>query len=186
MIWKTIKEKIHKEIYIDPLTNISNRKHFYDFYDKTREKNKTQPLSELGLCVIFIDIDYFKQYNDHYGHDEGDKCLLHVAGFINRLGDKLGLKAFRYGGEEFLLCGLVSKSSWDGFLKSEILLKWKSGKLDLNTPHVASKRKQLTLSGGINFVSSEMIHKMNAAGVVVDADKNLYLSKENGRNTVTW
>lgn len=181
-----LKRKMHREIYTDPLTLISNRKHFYDYYDKIREKNKTSPLGESGLCVLFLDIDFFKQYNDHYGHEEGDVCLRRVAGIIEDFGSKLGFKAFRYGGEEFLLCGIMKENMWHEFLKSKPLVSWKEDGFETGIPHLKSDFNKVTISGGLSFITSEQIYEINAAGAVLNADKKLYESKNNGRNTLTW
>lgn len=181
-----LQEKMHRELYTDPLTKVSNRKYFYDFYDKLREQNKAHKIGKKGFGVIFVDIDYFKQYNDNYGHEKGDECLYDVAQFLRQKAESLNLDVFRFGGEEFLLCGVVEKSVWDErVIGSSFVKTWKSGELLLPIEHLGSPFKFVTLSGGAVFVEQDDIYVKNAVGVTKKADTLLYESKESGRNRVT-
>lgn len=178
---RKLHDKMHLEIYIDPLTQISNRKHFYDFYDKMREKNKKHALHGDGIGVFFVDIDYFKQYNDHYGHEQGDACLHSVAQFLKSMADRLGLAVFRLGGEEFVLCGAVTQDRWQTILADPLMQSWIHGDLTLDIPHDKSPKNRVTLSAGASMVLREEMYALNAVGVTQKADSYLYKAKEGGR-----
>jgi diguanylate cyclase (GGDEF)-like protein len=179
-------EKIHTEIYTDPLTGIQNRKCFYDFYDRLREENKKNIMQGDGLGVIFIDIDHFKKFNDRYGHDEGDKCLKTVADEIKNIADRFGLQAFRYGGEEFLICGDISKESWINMQSCAPIKDWIDSDYKLNIKHECMLSGKLTMSAGACFFESEIIYKNNAAGVTKVADYFLYKAKDEGRSKIIF
>lgn len=95
-----VKDKLEKMTLTDGLTDLSNRRHFDQFVDQewARAKRLSSP-----LALIMLDIDYFKPFNDHYGHPAGDACLREVArvlqGVVRRPTDLLA----RYGGEEFAI-----------------------------------------------------------------------------------
>ncbi len=180
--YEALKERMHQELYTDPLTQIGNRKYFYDYYDKLRQKNKLSETNFDGLATIFVDIDYFKQYNDHYGHEQGDGCLAEVAQFLEVLAQELGLSAYRLGGEEFLLCGDVSKSAWQEIMENPLLKKWRNGEISLPMQHVSSPTGKLTLSGGACLVAREEVYTLNAVGITKRADEQLYKAKNNGRS----
>lgn len=176
-----LTERMHKEIYIDPLTKISNRKCFYDDYDKLREKNKSVELGHDGLAMFFIDIDHFKKYNDYYGHDKGDECLYNVSSYLSNISKKLALNLYRVGGEEFLMCGPVNINEWDAIIKNEIIVSWEKGEMKLPYEHKKSPLGVLTLSGGLSFIEKEKIYSLNAVGVSKQADICLFEAKESGR-----
>lgn len=179
---KKLHDKMHLEIYIDPLTQISNRKYFYDFYDRMRERNKKHALHGDGVGVFFVDIDYFKQYNDHYGHEQGDACLHRVAQFLKSIADRLGLSVFRLGGEEFVICGAVTQEQWHAILADPLMLSWAQGDLHLDIPHDKSPKNKVTLSAGASMVLREEMYALNAVGVTQKADSYLYKAKEGGRS----
>ncbi|MDC7124258.1 MAG: diguanylate cyclase [Spirochaetales bacterium] len=93
-------EKLQDLSYVDQLTNVSNRRYFDEHIKMLWEKNS---VTGVNIGLIVIDVDYFKLYNDAYGHLAGDECLIRVAAALratmNRKGDFLA----RYGGEEFVV-----------------------------------------------------------------------------------
>jgi diguanylate cyclase (GGDEF)-like protein len=174
-----IISKMYVEIYNDPLTLIKNRKAFYEYYDRVREGNKMSEFGFNGLMVIFVDIDHFKAYNDHYGHEMGDDCLKEVAAFLQKVADERnGWEVFRYGGEEFLLVSPMNEADWDNVDKDPLLKQWSNGELFLPRDHKASSFGKITLSAGGCFVPTEDIYTMNAGMVTKMADKKLYEAKE--------
>jgi diguanylate cyclase (GGDEF)-like protein len=179
-----LTERMHKEIYTDPLTQVSNRKCFYDYYDNLREQNKSQTLDGEGLVVIFIDIDYFKQYNDFYGHDEGDECLKLVASYLDTLAKDLGMSVFRIGGEEFVICGLTTENNWRELKNHHFLAKWLDADMPLDIKHEKTPSGVLTVSGGASFILRSQIYTMNAVGITKRADACLYKAKESGRGVL--
>lgn len=120
---------------------------------------------------IMLDIDFFKKVNDTYGHDEGDKVLQRLAQIILRYA-KDGFRAFRYGGEEFLIISKLSESS------TLIRIKDFFGTVrrDLKT----SDGKNVTISVGIG---NKSILSDNSIKI---ADVNLYLCKNEGRNCICY
>ena len=180
-----LKVKIYEEIYQDPLTKIANRKCFYEHYDKVREINRRGNNEFDGFAVLFVDIDHFKLYNDYYGHEQGDECLKAVATFLNELAERLGLSCFRYGGEEFIVCGLKTITEWETILNSEPVLSWKNGNFPLPMKHERAPSGKVTLSGGAAFVLPSIIYECNAGKVTELADQYLYKSKNAGRARLT-
>jgi diguanylate cyclase (GGDEF)-like protein len=173
--------KMHDELYSDPLTQVSNRKCFYDTYDQIRRDNKAKQLSKDGLGVFFIDIDFFKQFNDRYGHDKGDDCLKDVAAFLDDLSSRLGLAVYRYGGEEFLLFGALGHDEWTAILNDDTVREWRASELRLDMVHDQSPFGQVTFSGGACFIPRSEIYTKNAAGMTKQADELLYQAKAQGR-----
>lgn len=125
--------------------------------------------------VCLLDVDYFKNYNDHYGHQSGDEALQLISQTImkfKRDSDRL----FRYGGEEFLIT-MQGTSLHQAKIGAERILKSIS---DLNHTHESSPLGYLTISIGI----AEANTQKNPERVVKLADEALYKAKENGRNQV--
>lgn len=160
---------------VDSLTQIANRRHFDIFYPKLwNDSNRTgQPIS-----VILCDVDYFKLYNDNYGHQAGDKCLYQVAQGISHAIRSTDLVA-RYGGEEFIII-LPNTDQATGFKVGERICQQIRA---LNIPHQHSFASDIvTISLGLattyphNSLTPEMLVKQ--------ADDNLYLAKAKGRNNI--
>ena len=131
-----------------------------------------------AYCVVLSDIDFFKPYNDAYGHPAGDEVLRRVAGAIKshcRVGDV----AYRYGGEEFLIV-LPGQMRESGVAVAERLRRAIEG---LKIPHAARKPPEiLTISAGVAAAAGE---DQKVAGVLLkEADEALYAAKEAGRNRV--
>lgn len=162
---------------IDGLTQIPNRRTF----DETL-LNQWQQLSatQQPLSIILCDIDFFKKYNDHYGHQEGDDCLVAVAQALNNTSfDSTGLAA-RYGGEEFIF--LLPNTP----LEAAILIAetTRCNVENLKIDHVDSEvNPYVTLSLGVSSVTPS--NETRALDLIKAADDALYRSKENGRNRVT-
>ncbi len=160
----------------DPLLLIGNRramevdlKHVH--YAALR--NKT-PYS-----VLLIDIDHFKQYNDHYGHAKGDDILKKVINHIQQSLRKSD-RVFRYGGEEFLLL-FPDTMLKDAQQLSNKLIK---NVHDLKIPHLKSPFKRLTISGGVCYFNPENNTNKPWQEVIKSADLGLYKAKKGGRNRV--
>ena len=131
------------------------------------------------LGVLMIDVDFFKNYNDHYGHQAGDACLQTVAkaasGAMVRPSDLLA----RYGGEEFVV--LLPGTSLSGAQK--VALGICAAVSALNIPHASSSvADHVTVSVGATSMSPG--HDRSAAQAVEAADRALYAAKQQGRNRV--
>ena len=160
----------------DALTGIANRRVFDESLAQEfrRAKRNKKPLS-----LIICDIDYFKNYNDTYGHIAGDKCLHTVAQTIQDAFQRAGELVARYGGEEFaVILPLLEKEAAFAAAENIRLLIW-----NLNIPHKSSQiSKQLSVSLGV--ASADGVSQYNTQQLINAADNALYKAKHNGRNRV--
>jgi len=159
---------------IDELTQLKNRRDFQQTFRRYLSNYRT---SDNWLCVAIIDIDFFKTYNDHYGHPGGDECLRSVGRMLNSLKESHDVYSARVGGEEFALLWFETETSHVDAVVSH-LQKLIS---ELKIPHEKSKvAPYLTISMGI-FI--EKCGASTDAQTMYDmADKALYNAKESGRN----
>jgi len=165
---------IRAEVDYDALTGIHNRR----FFDESM-KRLISSLSRSGslLSLLVIDIDFFKRYNDTYGHVEGDKCLKIVAQTLSHSIARTDDFVVRYGGEEFVLV-LPNTDDQGARLIAEKLLQ---NIRDRNIPHEQNDaEKCLTFSIGVT--TGKVTHTHSADDFVKKADEMLYKSKQNGRN----
>lgn len=161
----------------DGLTGLSNRRHF-DEYLELEWRRATREQSELSLMMI--DVDFFKAYNDSFGHLEGDEALRQVAKAIRAGCSRPSDLPARYGGEEFALV-LPNTSPGGARLLAEKLRMIVAG---MNIPHIAPvPGSSLTISVGV----ATMIPSVgsNSRQLIQEADKGLYAAKHNGRNQVS-
>jgi len=182
---KKQSDLIRNLLHLDPLTHINNRRGL------DAEILKQWPLCQqahLPLCLLMIDIDYFKRYNDFYGHIEGDRCLQLVAQTIKDSIRKSGYPA-RFGGEEFavLLPGL------DALNGQTIAQRLLENVRHLNEPHAKSEAAPyVSVSIGVASIfpppmpEDTLTHSNPgltlAASLFSLADKALYQAKLLGRN----
>lgn len=133
-------------------------------------------------CVALLDVDFFKKYNDHYGHQAGDEALKKLAKCAQkaiRASDRL----YRYGGEELLLL-LPETHIEDAVAVVERVL---SSLEEEDIEHCESAFGHLTVSAGISaVVRMENNDGLQWQSVIAEADKKLYQAKNNGRNQVCW
>jgi diguanylate cyclase (GGDEF)-like protein len=169
------KEMLRSIASLDGLTGIANRRKF----DEELQTGWLQcARNQLPVSVLMIDVDLFKQYNDRYGHQMGDKCLQSVAVTIkNSLQRPCDLVA-RYGGEEFVCLLPDSNLSGSVFIAEKVLASVR----DLAIEHIDSGHDVVTVSIGVACV----IPKPEGSPVklVEAADQALYVSKNNGRATI--
>jgi len=158
----------------DGLTGIANRRRFDDFVRKEclRSARDGMPIS-----IILIDIDYFKLYNDNYGHLRGDDCLKKVADALQKAVQRPADLVARYGGEEFV----VVLPSTDTIGAKKIAESLRLTIENLEIPHAYSPLTNvLTISIGIaGKVAND---KSSPADIIEMADKALYEAKHAGRN----
>lgn len=168
--------KLEKLTIRDGLTNISNRRHFDQYIDTSW---KSSIRSGKPLSLIMADIDYFKAYNDNYGHLAGDECLTEVARAIEASVKRPLDLAARYGGEEFAV--ILPETDREGaIIVAENIQK---NILELALIHQYSKvSSYITLSIGIGTI---MPGEQNSVYDLIDiADKALYEAKSKGRNII--
>ena len=172
-------EYLHINLQLDGLTGLVNRRHF----DKVLASSIAEAHSlSKRLSLVMIDVDYFKLYNDHYGHVKGDECLQSVAALLKKCtrGDDV---AARYGGEEFAM--ILRNTSQDAAI--EICERIQKELLNAHIEHAASKISEfVTLSIGVaTFCGRAEEQELKPVDLIRQADKALYQSKENGRNRYT-
>ena len=154
----------------DQLTRLKNRRGFYDFYESYIAPNA----STCNNCVIMCDIDFFKKFNDTYGHNAGDAVLRHVAN-VFRENIRVDDGVFRWGGEEFIFL-LPNTETVDAAKMAEKLRK----AIEDSVCHFEDLDLHVTMSFGVHAVSPDATVDEN----VKLADEMLYRAKENGRNQV--
>lgn len=158
----------------DGLTNIKNRRFFDEIFEKTFNDVKRE---KTNLALMMIDIDYFKPYNDNYGHGKGDEALKDVAYALNKALCRPNDLVARYGGEEFV--ALLKNIDNAGLISvAENIIKTIN---DLKIEHNFSKISNiLTISIGIaHFDALKDIPKLE---ILIKADETLYNVKNSGRN----
>lgn len=156
----------------DSLTNLANRRHFDDvLIAECRRAARTQQ----PLALMMIDVDLFKKYNDHYGHQAGDDCLVTVANVFKNHAYRLSDLAARYGGEEFAFIAPATNETSALHLAQAICTALASQQL----AHELSPFGIVTVSIGVAvFVS------MTPENLIKKADEALYCAKSQGRNQV--
>jgi diguanylate cyclase (GGDEF)-like protein len=172
---KNYIDKIKSLTITDSLTSLYNRR----FFDETSQKY-LDLYRRLGLCVNFImlDIDFFKQYNDTYGHQKGDEALVSVAKVLKDHAKRSSDKAFRLGGEEFGVL-FISKDKEDAKMFAEHL------RAEVEALKIEHKQSDVSryLSISIGLVSLDR-SIANKADLYKQADTALYEAKNSGRNRV--
>jgi diguanylate cyclase (GGDEF)-like protein len=134
---------------------------------------------ERQLAVLLADIDCFKNYNDHYGHQAGDECLRAVATSLTQCARRPLDFVARYGGEEFAVILYEANREY----VAEVLTRIQRSIAELNIAHEASVvASRLTLSIGAAFVRPSAVRSVG--GLIQLADEALYTAKEQGRNRV--
>jgi len=169
-------KKLQKLSMQDGLTGIANRRHFDDQLDSEIKNAKN---NQTPVTLILLDIDFFKFFNDNYGHQLGDECLKEVAGLLEKACFNPQDLAARYGGEEFvvLLPGTTEKDALQVANRFADLLS------KANIEHKHSEAADcVTVSIGI--ATCDKGSNYDAKNLIEDADKALYRAKENGRNRV--
>jgi adenylate cyclase len=159
---------------VDGLTQISNRRCFDDYLFKEwqRHLREQQP-----IALILIDIDYFKRYNDHYGHQGGDECLLRVAQAINQTAQRPTDLVARYGGEEFAV--VLPNTYIKGAMNFAESIQRAIAKLAI--PHAQSDvSAYVTLSMGVTSLVPTLT--TSPEQLIAHADQGLYAAKAQGRN----
>lgn len=174
---KRLRDQLAEMAVTDALTGLSNRRRMEQALSA-----ETARLARSGdwLSVILLDIDFFKQFNDTYGHPAGDRCIVMIAAALNRALKRASDLSVRYGGEEFacILPGADARAAMT--VAQEIRAQVGA----LNIPHERSVVGPcVTISMGIATARCEpgMLPEM----WITHADRQLYLSKAAGRNRIT-
>lgn len=170
------KNKLERLSFKDGLTGVSNRR-FFD--ERLQQAWNRATVDQLPLGMILLDIDCFKQFNDFYGHVDGDECLIRVAQALNDVCRKSQDIVARYGGEEFAI--LLPHTDEDAAL--EIAERCRHAIEALQIRHEGSTcNAVVTVSVGVQVTVPTVGGKPRAFYQSVDA--SLYAAKQQGRNRV--
>jgi diguanylate cyclase (GGDEF)-like protein len=167
---------LDEKVHYDALTGIYNRR-FMD--DNLKRVIKSLSRSKGVLSVMMIDIDFFKKYNDTYGHKTGDVCLKAVAKALFETA-RMDDCVIRYGGEEFVILLPNTDEAGVGIIATRLLDSVRS----LCIPHIKSDiAGYVTVSIGATTVKVELNHQY--MDYIKRSDEALYISKDTGRNKYT-
>lgn len=170
-------EQLEEQNRRDALTGLANRRHLDETLQLEWKRAQRQP--DNPLSFILCDIDYFKHYNDTYGHQEGDECLRQVAfGIKNSFTREVDLSA-RYGGEEFMI--ILPNTPTDSATRQAE--KMRQNIWALAIPHQSSPvAARVSISAGVYTIHNTQ--DLNLKTCISFADKALYQAKAAGRNQV--
>lgn len=172
---REIIQELHRISAQDGLTGIANRRSFNQALEREwlRAMRQQTPLS-----ALLIDIDYFKQYNDHYGHQAGDECLKNIASSLSLAVLRPTDMVARYGGEEFVL--LLPETDRHGALTIAERLQQVVTRLAI--PHAMSPREQVSMSIGACTLIPQ--RDQPSQRLIACADRALYRAKAAGRSRI--
>ena len=173
------KNNLEKELQnlsiTDELTQLYNRRFFNS---KIEEEINRAKRENKHLCLMVLDIDFFKQYNDTYGHQKGDFVLQEISKVLKNRTNRASDFAFRIGGEEFAILVNLEKNKISEFAEAI-----KNDIENLKIEHSGNKvSKYVTTSIGVNFKQADELKNIDELFKV--ADDNLYEAKRSGRNCV--
>ena len=160
---------------VDELTGLFNRRYLDDLLDS--ELHRTIRSQDAPLSLIICDVDYFKRYNDTYGHKAGDECLQQIADSLRLQARRSSDCVARYGGEEFVI--VLPRT--DIYAAIDIAETARKAILSLGIPHASSSIVPVvTVTLGV-ACTNQLAEYDN---LFEAADRNLYIAKNNGRNRV--
>ncbi|MFF7400228.1 sensor domain-containing diguanylate cyclase [Achromobacter sp. NPDC008082] len=172
----SLQKELEVLSFKDGLTNIANRRRFDSSFELEWERAQTE---RQALSVLLFDVDFFKQYNDLYGHTQGDKCLVDIAQTLSLALDGPRDLVARYGGEEFvvLLPEADAEVARKVAQRCQRLLEKKSIVHALS-PH----GRRVTVSIGAGTVAPGK--QADRASFIKAVDQQLYAAKKNGRDRI--
>jgi diguanylate cyclase (GGDEF)-like protein len=167
-------QKLEFLVNIDGLTQIANRRCFDSYLSLEWQRHQRE---NIPLALLIIDIDYFKNYNDYYGHQQGDNCLIQVAKSLANIPQRATDLVARYGGEEFAIV-LPHTDTQQALVLAESIRK---AIVTLQIPHKGSSISDfVTLSIGVASLIPTPEHSFEK--LIQQADEALYTAKFQGRN----
>lgn len=173
---KQLRDRLAQIAITDALTRLSNRRHLEE---KREAETARLGRSEDRLSMIMIDIDFFKSFNDTYGHPVGDRCIAMVAAALNRAVRRTSDMTARYGGEEFACVLPGDDLDAAMHVAKDIHAQVRS----LAIPHLASTASSF-VTVSIAAAAARCVPGMTSADWIEHADRQLYKSKSDGRNRV--
>ncbi len=169
-------QELHYLASIDSLTQLANRRRFEEFFEREwqRMSREKQPLS-----IILCDVDYFKLYNDNYGHQAGDSCLQQIAVVLSQSIRRPADTVARYGGEEFIIILPNTDTNGAIYIGEKIRKNVENLQLNHNYSPISD---YVTISIGVSTIipTKEIVLRE----IIKSADQGLYKAKAKGRNCV--
>lgn len=162
----------------DSLTLLQNRRSFDDNLDKQLRAAKR---NNTPLCLLLMDIDHFKSFNDELGHQTGDDCIKSVASSIRSSTSRPNDLTARFGGEEFVI--ILPDTDMNGAVKVAQIIQKNISEIN-KLPQNPFTKKQISLSIGIS--SNMQLESPSSEKIIKLADKAMYSAKENGRNQICY
>ncbi len=170
-------EELKRISTTDGLTGLYNRRYFDETLDKEWKRARRE---QQALSLVMLDVDHFKQFNDHYGHQAGDACLVQVANALRSSVCRPADTAARYGGEEFIV--ILPNTPNEGALVMAENIRQAIIALDIPHEH-SSAASHITVSLGVATTSTQS-ESMTVDGLLKAVDDALYQAKEHGRNQI--
>jgi diguanylate cyclase (GGDEF)-like protein len=167
---------LRSQTLLDGLTCIANRRHFDLTIEKEMRRSKR---THLPMSLALIDIDYFKAYNDYYGHQQGDDCLIQVASELSASMRRPADFVARYGGEEFAVILPETNNLSASKIMEAIRIKIAERVIEHRSSTVAP---HISVSIGLATFNGEP--DMEVKDLIGHADQALYQAKGDGRNRV--
>ncbi|RJF98152.1 diguanylate cyclase [Noviherbaspirillum saxi] len=168
--------ELESQTLVDGLTGIANRRRFDLHLDDEFRRAKR---NASAISLLMIDVDSFKDFNDNYGHQRGDDCLVTIAGALVRVLNRARDLVARYGGEEFTV--ILPDTSADGALQVAEAMRAEVEALGVEHGF-SGVAKHVTISVGVSTLVPE--HTTATSSLVHAADRALYQAKRSGRNCV--
>lgn len=159
----------------DPLTLTHNRRYFQEMLEAEYKRNVR---NDDSMTIYMIDIDFFKQYNDRYGHLKGDEVLVQVASALKQTVRRASDLVFRYGGEEFA----ILSSSLTREQAADLAERLRGTVEGLGIRHDQSTLGRISISVG--YSHADHLQALSAKTLMEEADTALYRAKASGRNRV--
>jgi diguanylate cyclase (GGDEF)-like protein len=170
------RNNYYDQSIVDELTQLKNRRDFMRTFQRFLSNYRQ---TDNFLCIAIVDIDFFKNYNDHYGHPAGDECLRAIGRTLKSLNESAGIYSARVGGEEFALLWFEEEAANAGNVASRVIQMIR----DLNIPHEKSAAAPcVTVSIGLHVTPCGASHEIHSLYDM--ADKALYAAKNGGRDRV--
>jgi diguanylate cyclase (GGDEF)-like protein/PAS domain S-box-containing protein len=168
---RRLNERLQELATVDSLTQVANRRqmklHLPQEWERCQRAKKP-------ITLILLDIDYFKRYNDHYGHPQGDDCLRQVADILQSCVNRPGDLVSRYGGEEFLI--VLSETGQPG--ATHLIEKIRQALAQAQISHGASLiDEKITMSAGV-VVITDVADFANPTAAIAEVDRLLYQAKQ--------
>lgn len=171
-----VVQELRRLVSIDGLTQVANRRCLDEYLEQECKRSHRE---QIPLSLVLCDIDFFKNYNDNYGHQEGDRCLQEIANAISKSTNRSADLVARYGGEEFAI--ILPNTDAEGALN--VAIRATEIVRSLQLPHACSKvADHVTISCGVATLVPA--HGFEVIHLLKSADRALYLAKAEGRNCV--